>query len=118
MATASQLTACRTELSEFADTATYPDAKIERFYDLALKIHGLVEEATIYCAAHLMVLTDDETEEPIDYGTRGQVSEQSVGAQSIKFADEGRDKYFGRTMYGRMFLMLEERATFATIRVV
>ena len=92
------------------------DILLNRWLDIALDIHSYNELCTVYIAAHLIALSEEEfsndTKGKIDGGD-GIVTQHVVGNISIGY-DVGairadREAYFNRTPYGRLFLVLEPR---------
>lgn len=109
---------------QFPELSAVTDADVDRHMTLAREIHALKDLATVHLAAHLHVL--EAAERPtggakIDGGS-GLVTTQSVGAMSVSYSRDmtrqDREAYFARSAYGRMFLVLEQRATATTPIVI
>lgn len=108
-----ELSDFRLRFPEFADTS---DSQIEIALRDAYGLHRLSSTATLYCAAHLLVLRAEETSD-IDRGS-GVVTQQTIGSVSLSFLSQVDDKnkweaFFAATSYGRQFLIFEKRSRFA-----
>ena len=95
----------------FTELASVTDEKVTRFLEEARLIHAIRETATLYCAAHLVVLDRDEGAYTVDGGA-GLVEGETVGPGMTTFKSQAKDEqetFFARSSYGRMFLTLERR---------
>lgn len=128
----------RTRFPEFASTS---DAVIQDRIDEALLIHSIRKLATMYCTAHL-IITNGMPSTPISGGgssmtnnitIHGETQSRQVGPLRETFttlAESGSSSgsgitanarpqheltFFGRTEYGRQFLVLEARSPRSTI---
>lgn len=103
--------------------ASVAEDVLSRALIVALEIHTLSPLATVYCAAHLVSLWADEdaSTNPAGVDDRGGVviaeTAGPIEAEYMPQAEGGHEVFFARTPYGRMFLMLERRATAFTPRV-
>jgi len=92
--------------------------QLKRRIRVAQALHSLRALATLYCAAHLLVI-DDGIEQPD--GGHGEVISQKVGELSTGYmpqSEEGRESFFATSSYGRTFLTLEKRSAYAmSVRV-
>ena len=95
------------------------DSAIETMLELAGEMHSLSETATLYLAGHLIKLDREEGRNGVDEGA-GVVTNESIGPKTVQYktqAERESDVFFERTPYGRMFLVLEKRATAFSVRV-
>ena len=100
---------------EFQELAEKPDADVGKALKLALQIHAVRQDATLYLAAHLLAMAQlQEVNKagniPIDGGGFIKVSESMAG-QTIAFQNPDateRSALLGTTSYGRTFLLLEK----------
>lgn len=102
------LTTFRTRFPEFAQTA---DSIVELALSDAKLLHARCPTATLFLAAHLLTLDQDETATGVD-GGNGEASNMSDGSESISFvtqAETGQEAFYTTTKYGRRFLALEKR---------
>ena len=99
----------RASFPEFSESG-YPDLLVERWIGVARRIHDLSTDGVGFVTAHLLALDRQDTSTPD--GGRGEVTGESLGPKSLQYrtqADSGREVFFTRTSYGRLFLTLEKR---------
>ena len=97
----------RLYLPQFTDT---PDATVERALLIVQEIHSRSKLAAVYCAAHILTLEADDTDQPD--GGHGEISSETIGPSETTYvtqAEQGREAFFTTTLYGRTFLTLEKR---------
>ena len=98
--------------AQFPELQTSPDVVIANAITTAYAMHSQVRLATLYLAAHLVVLTAEDTGKP-DGGSGEITSETSVGGKMVMYmqmAESGREIFYTRTSYGRTFITLERRS--------
>lgn len=101
-------------VADFA--AAFPEfsvdsSDVQGALDTACAIHSFKPLATLYLAAHLLVLASEDQAGP-DGGSGEVTSETSVGNKLTQYkamAETGGEVFFTRTSYGRTFLTLEKR---------
>lgn len=106
MAESVTLTDFRNQFSEFS---TRSDAEVNRVLEEACHIHSARKLATLFCAAHLLVLNSNIAE---GEKTSGEIESAGTGPLRVSYktqAENGRDVFFTSTNYGRRFLTLEKR---------
>ena len=123
----------KAELPEFEDV---PNAEVTRFLKLAQEIHYRSDRAVMYCAAHIMTVDSDNDLTVTDTGvidsnisvTDAQIQSVTLGPKTISYFDQnaqnnrssssGRSAadqlkltYFNQTNYGKLYLILESKAS-------
>ncbi len=66
--------------------------------------------ATVYCAAHLVALLEEQTGHPD--GGAGVIQEEQIGPRRVVYmelAETEREIFFASTTYGRRMMALESR---------
>ena len=108
------LSGFRTRFPEFADAIgagnRRTDAQITLALDEGRIIHAVTDLGTLYAAAHLLVLDDEETGQ-VDGGS-GLVKSEKLGPQEVDFQTQAltaREVFYATTSYGRKLLALEAR---------
>lgn len=100
----------------FSEFLTVDDAVVEEYIDLAKEIHNIRKSATLYCAAHLLSISQDDTSQP-DFGAV-EVIQETIGPKSVTYRSQlqaqsqtetTREAFFNTSRYGRIFLVLEKR---------
>ena len=98
----------------FADQS---DADITASINEALLISDVLEEATLYLAAHLMAVKTEWQSTPD--GGSGVVAKETIGPRSIEYmttaGESERRAFFSTTPFGRMYMTLEDRTPRAGI---
>ena len=114
----------------FPEFASRDDDDVQDVIDDALDVHQNSPRATLYCAAHFLVIDDEERRDEhgdaqageYDQGDGALVTNESVVGKSLGYAlmtDAGdRDSFFERTPYGRRFLVLEDRSPAFTFPIL
>ena len=104
--------------TEFPDPpfAGLTDAKIESAIRLADKFHNVDPDAQMYCAAHLLALdAEAPTDELAPDGGAGVVASETIGPKTTRYVNQvggsgdERKAFFGTSLYGRIFLTMEQR---------
>jgi len=102
----------------FPELSARPDDAVVRALQVAQAIHCLRHIATLYCAAHLLVVADDIIQPD---GGQAEATERGMGQLTTKYqaqAERGRESFFTTSSYGRQFLTLERRSSYAmSVRV-
>ena len=120
---AADLTAFRAKFSN-APFAAMSATVIKEALDEAKLLHSIRDVATLYCAAHLLILDQENLTElgqavTAPDGGAGVVTAESIGPRNISYltqaGDDERRAFFVTTPYGRRFLALEDRSPRATI---
>ena len=98
----------------FADRT---DTEIAVAIDEARLISDVLEEATLYLAAHLIAVKSEWQSTPD--GGSGVVSKETIGPRSIEYmttaGESERRAFFSTTPFGRMYMTLEDRTPRAGI---
>ena len=119
---AADLAAFRSQFPEFK-VADYDDVIVNRVLTEAKILHSIQELATLYCAAHILVLEQEKYDEQGNLklapdGGSGVVSKETIGPRTIEYVTQAGDPqdrhsrrraFFAGTVYGRFFLELEAR---------
>ena len=112
----------RTKFPEFTESLVR-DRDVGRWLETAYQLSDVAREATFFTAAHLIALDLAERTAgaiaPADE-RGGVILEESFGPKKLKFmqqAMDGREVWYTRTAYGRLALMLEQRAPAGVISV-
>ena len=100
---------------EFQELTDKPNDDVRQALKLALQIHAVRQDATLYLAAHLLAMAQQQKVNAagnisVDGGGFIKVSESMAG-QMIAFENPGateRSALLGTTSYGRTFLLLEK----------
>ena len=99
----------RARFPEFA-AETFPDATVTGAIETATQITVVSEDATLYCAAHLLSLRSQETAKPD--GGAGEVKWEMQGRRQVQYVTQSKDgdgrAFFSTTAYGRMVLTLHK----------
>ncbi len=101
----------RDRFPEFLSEVTYPDEVITALGTVALRISSVSQEAVTYLVAHLLTLEAEKSVTPD--GGSGVITSEGLGPKSASYmnqATDGREVFFERSAYGRMFLTLERRS--------
>ena len=96
----------RIQFPEFDSSAN--DEQVSLALQEARLIHSRRALATLYCAAHILKLSQN----PSDTNTPGEISSATVGPMTTTYktqAEKNWQSFFTRTEYGRHFLILEQR---------
>ena len=105
---AADLAGFRAQFPEFATTA---DAAVQLALDEAILIHDLRTLGTLLCAAHLVALS---AEAVAGSTPAGEITKDEGGPLKVTYAGikDQRDhaQFFGRTHYGRRFMIIEKRS--------
>ncbi len=97
----------REQFPEFPEDQ-FTDAAAESALDIAAEISAVSAKAILYLAAHLLTLAGERTA-ALDGGS-GELTAEEIGPKRAEYktqAAEGRDVFFSRSAYGRMFLVIE-----------
>ena len=110
----------------------YPDSVVDIWLGVAEEIHCLSQRATLFLAAHfLAVNADPSTRGSVSsttIATKGDIKREEAGPLEVEYfptttgttttaSSRLNDKNLDRTEYGRIFQMLEQRATAFSARV-
>lgn len=98
-------------ISEFPEIEAN-EQQVQRVLNLAAEMSVASRNATMYLAAHLLVLELIEQDKQVDGGA-GEVVREGLGSKSVDYmtmARTNRETFFTRTSYGRQFLILEARS--------
>lgn len=94
----------------FPEFDSEPDGKVLRYLNLALSIHAICQDATIYLAAHFITLDNASgvggSGGSVDGGLGEKTSERAknVAATYKAQAMNDGDSFYTTTPYGRMYI--------------
>ena len=91
-------------------TAERTSTQVVNALNEAWRIASSTSDAQLWCAAHLLALTSEET--GVADGGGGIVTSESLGPHSVSLmadADGPREAFFATSHYGRMLLAVESR---------
>lgn len=100
--------------SQFAEFSSVSDDTVENFYNLCLDIFSACNNATLYLCAHLIKISEDANINISGGGAQndggdGENTSEKVGqvqTTMMAMAEAGRETFFTRTEYGRIYLTL------------
>ena len=100
--------------ASFSELANKENADVLQALKLALQIHAVREDATLYLAAHLLAMAQDQKVNAagtISTGGGFITSMEQMAGQMVQYQNPDitmRSAVLGTSSYGKMFLVLEK----------
>ena len=94
-----------------------PDTKLTSYISMACELFSSSKTGILYLTAHLVVLERHEGGDQMDGGS-GEITSETMNRKVLQYrtmAENDRDVFYTRTIYGRMFLAFEKRSPSRTL---